>query len=59
MKAKSTPITTQHVTASRGEERARWEESINKELASFYNNHVVEVANPKLLAKYRAVNNHP
>eukprot|EP00971_Amphidinium_carterae_P197416 3918169-Amphidinium_carterae.1 len=33
MKVQSTPITTQHVTASQGEERAAGEESIRKELA--------------------------
>eukprot|EP00971_Amphidinium_carterae_P183636 3645019-Amphidinium_carterae.1 len=50
MKAKSTPITTHHVTSSTGEDRKKWVESINKELESFYSNHAVEEHRCSLVA---------
>eukprot|EP00971_Amphidinium_carterae_P125286 2482363-Amphidinium_carterae.2 len=59
MKAKSTPITTHHVTSSSGEEGKKWVASINKELESFYSNHAVEDATSELVAKYREVGNYP
>eukprot|EP00971_Amphidinium_carterae_P162746 3226743-Amphidinium_carterae.1 len=39
LKAKSTPISSQQVMNSQGEKRAKWIQIIEKELASFKNNH--------------------
>eukprot|EP00971_Amphidinium_carterae_P008617 169649-Amphidinium_carterae.3 len=58
MKAKSTPVSTHHVTSSTGEERNKWVKSINKELESFYNNHAVEDATAELVARCREVGSY-
>eukprot|EP00971_Amphidinium_carterae_P315767 6276662-Amphidinium_carterae.2 len=50
-KAKSTPITTHHVTSSTGEERNKWVTSINKELDSFYSSHAVGDATAESLSQ--------
>eukprot|EP00971_Amphidinium_carterae_P248173 4927274-Amphidinium_carterae.3 len=59
LKAKSTPISSQQVMNSQGEKRAKWIQSIEKELASFKNNHATEVINPELREKCRQVGNYP
>eukprot|EP00971_Amphidinium_carterae_P105969 2098690-Amphidinium_carterae.1 len=59
MKAKSSPITTHHVTSSKGEKRNKWIKSINKKLESFYSNHAVEDATSDLVARCREVGNYP
>eukprot|EP00971_Amphidinium_carterae_P122357 2422875-Amphidinium_carterae.1 len=45
LKAKSTPISPQQATNSQGEKRAKRIASMEKELASFKNNHATEVIN--------------
>eukprot|EP00971_Amphidinium_carterae_P182838 3628151-Amphidinium_carterae.1 len=44
---------------SQGEKRAKWIASIEKELASFKNNHATEVINRELLENCRQVGNYP
>eukprot|EP00971_Amphidinium_carterae_P071366 1411459-Amphidinium_carterae.1 len=43
---------------SQGEKRAKWIASMEKELASFKNNHSIEVINRELLEKCRQVGNY-
>eukprot|EP00971_Amphidinium_carterae_P295350 5865612-Amphidinium_carterae.1 len=59
LKAKSTPISSLQVMNSQGEKRAKWIQSIEKELASFKNNHATEVINHELKEKCRQVGNYP